>query len=69
MTTHPSKAKGSPFGWTHPDRDAREMCPHCKNEDTHRVRDIRLDQARAHHGAEAVACDCWACGAFFHFRK
>lgn len=59
----------SPFDYTHHERDKREMCRSCFNEDTTRIRDVvELAPFAAYHGAQAFkAFSCHCCGATFHF--
>lgn len=58
----------SPFGYTHPDRDRREMCPYCYNEDTRRMVGLGLAPYEDYHsGKHFKAFECAACNAKFHF--
>ena len=68
---HPSKKRwNSPYGYTNPTKDAREMCIYCKNEDTVIVID-KLDLApyvEHYKGIPFKLVECPACGAKFHYR-
>jgi hypothetical protein len=58
----------SPYGYTHPDRDKREMCPYCYNEDTRRI--VGQESApfeQYHAGKPFRAFECQSCSATFHF--
>lgn len=58
----------SPFGYTHPEREKREMCPYCKNEDTRRLNGLELMPFEEYHGQNQFrAFECSACGGRFHF--
>ena len=58
----------SPFGYTHPERDKREMCPYCYNEDTRRIVGLELIPYEEYYGANQFkAFECEACRAKFHF--
>ena len=62
--------KASPFGSTHPHRDANEMCVYCKREDTDEVTDAGyLAPFRAYYGERRfrVMC-CPSCQAVFSFQ-
>jgi len=58
----------SPFGYTHPERDKREMCPFCENEDTRRLNGLELMPYEEYHGQNPFkAFECSACGGQFHY--
>lgn len=58
----------SPFGYTHPERDKREMCPYCYNEETTRIVGTELNPfTDFHKGTPFRAFECSACNAKFHF--
>ena len=67
----PQERWGSPYGYTHPNRDKNEMCPYCKNEDTDVVRDIAdLEPFRKWYGDRVqkfTVVHCFRCSAVWSF--
>lgn len=63
------RSKGGGYGYTHPARDANEMCVYCKNEDTERVTDVGyLAPFAKEWGAAAhKVFSCACCTAVFSF--
>jgi hypothetical protein len=58
----------SPFGYTHPERDKREMCRYCYNEDTRRMVGLELALYEDYYaGKPFKAFECECCRAKFHF--
>jgi hypothetical protein len=58
----------SPFGYTHPERDKREMCPFCKNEDTRRLVGLEHDMLKTYYqNTPYKVFECEACRGRFHF--
>jgi len=61
----------SPFGYTHPNDDKRQMCPYCYNEDTQRIIDlVDLKPYQEYHKGKpfmAYSCDC--CAGKWHFSE
>ena len=58
----------SSFGYTHPDRDKREMCRYCYNEDPRRLNGLELTPYEAYWGETPFkAFECEICRAMFHF--
>lgn len=66
--THAGIPGHTAFGYTHPERDKREMCPFCKNEDTRRLNGLELMPFEEYHGQNPFkAFACAACGGQFHY--
>ena len=61
----------SPFGYTHPNDDKRQMCPYCYNEDTQRITDfVDLQPYQEHHkGKPFKAYSCYCCGGKWHWSE
>ena len=61
----------SPFGYTHPQDDKRQMCPYCYNEDTQRIVDfLELEPYRDYHrGKPYKAYSCYCCGGWWHWSE
>lgn len=59
----------SPFGFTHPNDDKRQMCPYCYNEDAQRITDFvdLKPYVEYHHGKPFKAYSCYCCGAKWHW--
>jgi len=63
-----TKQFSSPFGYLYPERDKREMCPFCKNEDTRRIVGLELMSFEEYHGENPFkAFECQACNGTFHY--
>ena len=60
----------SPFGYDRPERDKREMCVICKNEDTRRLNGLELLAFEEYYGhARFKAFECSACRGLFHYTE
>lgn len=59
----------SPFGYTHPNDDKRQMCPYCYNEDTERVTDVLelKPYEQYYHGLPFKVYTCYCCRGRWHW--